>query len=109
MEETVPLCLTKMCAKILLHNFTFAQLNMLEFCTLHCKPKGLKMGYLKDLQKYLDMQKHMNIFSKPYKGVNFINMFTHSFYAHSSPKRKNSVKSSVSFYAFWIYVRKSCM
>jgi len=33
---------------------------------------------------------------------------THSFYARSSPKRNNSVKSSVSFYAFVIYARKSC-
>ncbi len=48
--------MTKMCVKILLHNFTFAQLNSLGCCTLHCKPKGLKMGYFKDLQKYLDVQ-----------------------------------------------------
>jgi len=31
-----------------------------------------------------------------------------SFYAQSSQKRKNSVKSSVSFYTFGIYRRKSC-
>jgi len=42
-------------------------------------------------------------------GVNFINIFTCSFYTGSSPKCKNSVKSSESFYAFGIYVRKSCM
>jgi len=33
---------------------------------------------------------------------------TYSFYAHSSPKHKNSVKLSVSFYAFGIYTLKSC-
>jgi len=31
---------------------------------------------------------------------------TYSFYARSSPKRKNSVKLSVSFYAFGTYERK---
>ncbi len=41
-------------------------------------------------------------------GFNFINIFTHSCYARSSPERKNSVKLSVSFYAFGIYARKSC-
>jgi len=41
-------------------------------------------------------------------GVNFINIFELSFYPRSSAKRKNSVKLSVSFYAFGIYVRKSC-
>jgi len=40
--------------------------------------------------------------------VDFINIFMRSFYAKSSPKRKNSVKSSVSFYAFVIYACKSC-
>jgi len=33
--------------------------------------------------------------------VNFTKAFTSSFYARSSKKRKNSVKLSVSFYAFW--------
>jgi len=41
-------------------------------------------------------------------GVNFINIFTRSFYKRSSPKRKNSVKLSVSFYTFGIYSCKSC-
>jgi len=41
-------------------------------------------------------------------GVNFINIFTHSFCDCSSPRRKSSFKSSVSFYAFGIYERKSC-
>jgi len=40
--------------------------------------------------------------------VHFINIFTRSFYAHSSPKHKNSVKSSVSFFNFGIYACKSC-
>jgi len=40
-------------------------------------------------------------------GVNFINIFTRSFYARSS-KRKKSIKLSVSIYAFGIYMRKSC-
>jgi len=40
-------------------------------------------------------------------GLDFTNIFTWSFYARSSQKRKNSVKSSVSFYAFGIYRRKS--
>jgi len=40
--------------------------------------------------------------------LNFNNIFTRSFYARSSSKRKNSVKSSVSFYTFGIYVHKSC-
>jgi len=34
---------------------------------------------------------------------------TYSFYARRSRKCKNSVKSSVSFYALGIYVRKSCL
>jgi hypothetical protein len=33
---------------------------------------------------------------------------TYSFFARRSRKRKNTVKSSVSFYAFRIYKRKSC-
>jgi len=41
-------------------------------------------------------------------GLNFTNIFIRSFYSRSSQKRKNSVKSSVSFYAFGIYRRKSC-
>ncbi len=41
-------------------------------------------------------------------GVDFTNIFMYSFYARSSQKRKNSVKLSVSFYAFGIYERKSC-
>jgi len=41
-------------------------------------------------------------------GLNLINIFSYSFYARSSQKRKNSVKLSVSFYAFVIYWRKSC-
>jgi len=40
--------------------------------------------------------------------LNFTNIFTHSFYASSSQKRNNSVKWSVSFYAFGIYGCKSC-
>ncbi len=32
-------------------------------------------------------------------GLNFTNIFMHSFYPRNSQKRKNSVKSSVSFYA----------
>jgi len=38
----------------------------------------------------------------------FHQQFTKSLYACSSPKRKNSVKLSVSFYAFGIYAHKSC-
>ncbi len=34
-------------------------------------------------------------------GVDFINIFTNSFYARSSPKRKNSVKLSSIFLRFW--------
>jgi len=41
-------------------------------------------------------------------GLNFTNIFTYSFYARSSHKRKSSVKLSVSFYAFGISWRKSC-
>ncbi len=41
-------------------------------------------------------------------GLSFTNIFTYSFYAHSSPNHKNSVKQSVSFYAFGTYERKSC-
>jgi len=41
-------------------------------------------------------------------GLNFTNIFTYEFYTCSSQKRKNSVKLSVSFYAFGIYWRKSC-
>jgi len=33
--------------------------------------------------------------------VDFTNMFTHSFYARRSKERKKTVKSSVSFCAFW--------
>ncbi len=40
--------------------------------------------------------------------VDFINIFTPCFCNRSSPKRKSSVKSSVSFYALGIYKRKSC-
>ncbi len=42
-------------------------------------------------------------------GVNFTNMFTSSFYLCRSQKRKNSVKSSVSFCAFGICAHKSCL
>jgi hypothetical protein len=42
-------------------------------------------------------------------GLNFTNIFTSSFYKCSSRKHKNSVTSSVSFYAFGIYRRKSCL
>ncbi len=35
--------------------------------------------------------------------------FTYSFYARRSQKCKNTVKSSVSFYAFGIYKRQSCL
>jgi len=41
-------------------------------------------------------------------GIDFINIFTRSFYTYKSPQPKNSIKLSVSFYAFGIYVRKSC-
>jgi len=41
-------------------------------------------------------------------GLNFTNIFTYSFYARSSQKRKNLIKLSVSFYAFGIYWLKSC-
>ncbi len=41
-------------------------------------------------------------------GLNFNNIFMYSFYARSSQKRKNSVKLSVTFYAFRSCVRKSC-
>jgi len=34
-------------------------------------------------------------------GVDFTNIFTSSFYTRSSQKHNNSVKLSVSFYAFW--------
>ncbi len=40
-------------------------------------------------------------------GVVFINIFTHGFYASSSPKHKNSVKLSVCFCSFGIYARKT--
>jgi len=43
------------------------------------------------------------------RGVNFANKFTHSFYTRSLQKHKNSVKSSLSFYPFGIYRRKSCL
>jgi len=39
-----------------------------------------------------------------YNWAQFHQRSTYSFYARSSQKRKNSVKLSVSFYAFWIYV-----
>ncbi len=39
-------------------------------------------------------------------GVYFTNIFTSSFYTRSSQKCKNSVKLSVSFYAFRIYTHK---
>jgi hypothetical protein len=42
-------------------------------------------------------------------GLNFTNIFMHSFYASSSQKRKISVRLSVSFYSFGIYRRKSCL
>jgi len=38
----------------------------------------------------------------------FYQRSTYSFYAHISQKCKNLIKSSVSFYAFGIYVCKSC-
>ncbi len=41
-------------------------------------------------------------------GLSFTNIFTNSFYACSSQKCQNSVKLSVTFYAFGIYWRKSC-
>ncbi len=37
-----------------------------------------------------------------WSGVNFINIFMHSFYAHRSLKRNKTVKPSVSFCAFGI-------
>jgi len=40
-------------------------------------------------------------------GVNITNIFTSSFYVRRSKKRKNLMKSSVSFCAFGICVRKS--
>jgi len=46
--------------------------------------------------------------SRPQPGVNFINIFTRIYYAQSSQKRKSKVKSSVSFFPFRIFVRKSC-
>jgi len=41
--------------------------------------------------------------------VNFINICMYNIFARSSQKRNNSVKLSVSFYAFGIYWRKSCL
>ena len=41
-------------------------------------------------------------------GVNFINNLHTAFAFVDSKSVKNTVKSSVSFYAFWIYKRKSC-
>jgi len=41
-------------------------------------------------------------------GLNFTNIFTSNFYARNFQKRKNSVKLSVSFYAFGTYGQKSC-
>ncbi len=37
-----------------------------------------------------------------------VNIYTGGFYTRSSPKRKNSVKLSVSFYAYGICARKIC-
>jgi len=41
-------------------------------------------------------------------GVNFINILRAAFTLVDPKSVKNTVKSSVSFYAFGIYVRKSC-
>jgi len=41
-------------------------------------------------------------------GVNFINVFTYSFYACRSQKRKMILTTWLSSYAFGIYERKSC-
>jgi len=55
-----------------------------------------------------DTRKHLSEMVKLTAGLNFTNIFTSSFYTRSSQKRKNSAKSSVFFYAFGIYGRKSC-
>jgi len=41
-------------------------------------------------------------------GVNFINVLREAFTLVDPKSVKNTVKSSVSFYAFGIYKRKSC-
>jgi len=42
-------------------------------------------------------------------GVDFTTIFTLNFYVHRSQKRKNTVKSSVSFCAFGAFAQKSCL
>jgi len=57
---------------------------------------------------YLDYPFFMMIQSIPLTSAQFHQRSTYSFYTRSSTKRKNSVKLSVSFYAFGTYERKSC-
>ncbi len=49
------------------------------------------------------------IFVTPSSGVNLTFMFTRSFYTRRSPKRKKTVKLSVSSCTFGICVQKSCL
>ncbi len=73
-----------------------------------------------DTDRFLNCQKVNKLYSsvilipnfilgKYLLGLNFINVLRTAFtHIHRSRKRENSVKFSVSFYAFGIYVRKSC-
>jgi len=82
------------------------------FTKLRKKGKTLKMlpsrKYLHSLTHTLSLSLSLSNTRRDFHpGVDFTNIFTQSYYMHSSQKRKNSVKSWVSFYAFGIYVRKS--
>jgi len=68
-----------------------------------------EMSYQIQVEKkvFQKLQKSVEDFLR--RGVDFTSMFMLSFYTCKSQKRKKTVKSSVSFCAFGIYLLKCCL